>query len=86
MGKLYHTNEVAVFFNDYLDDMLRQAEADTDLTGEALGSFVERIRILRAFVNEVIEDMQAEDIDYEERMTAWRLKQAEEETKNGTTT
>ena len=55
--------------------MLLQAEADTDLTGEALGSFVERIRILRAFVNEVIEDMQADDIAYDEEMTAWRLKQ-----------
>lgn len=75
MGKLYRTNEIAGVFNDYLTDMLLQAEADTDLTGEALGSFVERIRILRAFVNDVIEDMQADDIAYDEEMTAWRLKQ-----------
>ena len=85
MAKYYRTNEVAVVFNDYLDDMLRQAEADTDLTGEALGSFVEKIRVLRAFVNGVIEEMQADDIAYEEEMTAWRLKQKEEEEKNEAT-
>lgn len=86
MAKYYSTNDVATFFNDYLDDLLRQAEADTNLTGEALGSFVERIRILRTFVNGVIEDMHADDIAYEEKMTEWRLKQAEEEAKNGTAT
>lgn len=85
MAKYYRTNEVAVVFNDYLDDMLRHAEADTNLTGERLGSFVERIRILRAFVNEVIEEMQADDIAYEEEMTAWRLKQQQEEKKDEST-
>jgi hypothetical protein len=86
MAKYYSTNDVAKFFNDYLDDLLRQAEADTELTGLALGSFVERVRILRAFVNEVIENMRTDDIAYEEKMTAWRLEQAEKEAKDGTTT
>ena len=74
MGKLYHTHEVKDVFDEKLNSMILEAANDSELTGSALGSVIEKIRLFRMFADEIIADMEKEDEKYEAEMAEWRAK------------
>ena len=81
MGKLYYTNDVKRFFDEKLSGMIMKFAQDDELTGSALGSAIEHVRLLRAFADEIVSDMEKADEEHDVEMAAWRSKQEAE--KNG---